>query len=135
MSGRGALIALLCGLAAPAWAAEAPVEEDYALHCIACHGADGAGVPGVTPSLTGIGALLEAPGGRAYLARVPGVAQAALPDARLARLLNWVLARYAGVSPDPPYSAAEIGALRRSPLRDTRSARAALAVAPQEPSP
>lgn len=122
------LLALLAPSASPAAAGTAvPVEEDYVLHCSACHGLDGAGTPGVTPSLVGVGALLQAPGGRAYLGRVPGVAQAPLSDARLARLLNWVLARYSGTPPVPAYSAAEIGALRSHPLRDTRSARAALA--------
>ena len=50
-------------------------------------------------------------------------------DARLARLLNWVLERYASVPADPPYDAREIGALRSDPLRDTRGARASLAEA------
>ncbi len=107
--------------AAPA-RAEPPVEEDYLLHCSACHGMDGAGTP-VTPTLVGIGWLLEAKGGRAYLARVPGVAQAPLSDARLARLLNWTLERYSGKRPDPPYAASEVGELRRAPLRDPLSAR------------
>lgn len=105
----------------------APVWEDYALNCSACHGLDGAGVPGVTPTLHGLAALLAAPGGRAYLGSVPGVAQAPLSDARLARVLNWVLERYSGALPDPPYTAAEIGELRKMPIRDTVSARNALA--------
>jgi len=105
--------------------------DDYVLHCSGCHGPTGRGVPGTTPSLRALGPLGDAPGGRAYLARVPGVAQAPLDDARLARLLNWVLAELSGAPAAPPYDAAEIGALRREPLRDTRAARAALAV----PSP
>lgn len=102
--------------------------DDYVLNCSGCHGPTGAGVPGTTPSLRVLGPLGAAPGGRAYLGRVPGVAQAPLDDARLARLLNWVLAELAGAPPEPPYDAAEIRALRREPLRDTRAARAALAV-------
>ena len=39
---------------------------------------------------TGLGSLLATPAGRAYLVRVPGVAQAPLDDERLAALLNWV---------------------------------------------
>jgi hypothetical protein len=74
----------------------------------------------------GVASLLDAEGGRAYLGRVPGVAQAPLSDARLARLLNWVLAHYSDRAPAPPYSAAEVAALRQTPLRDTRAARAAL---------
>ncbi|MGH0028835.1 MAG: c-type cytochrome [Myxococcota bacterium] len=121
-----AALGLLWAAAQPALAGTPPVEEDYWLQCAACHGADGGGTPGVTPSLREVGPLLAAPGGRAYLARVPGVAQAPLSDARLARLLNWVLEHQAGAPPRPPYSAAEIGALRSDPLRDTRSAREAL---------
>jgi len=117
--------ALVLSAAAPG-RAEVPVSEDYALNCSACHGLDGAGTPGVTPTLHGLGPLLAATGGRAYLARVPGVAQAPLSDARLARLLNWVLERYSDAAPEPPYSADEIGRLRSAPLRDTRSAREAL---------
>ena len=77
------------------------MEEDYLLHCTACHGTDGAGTPGVTPGVRDLAAILAVDGGRAYLARVPGVAQAPLSDARLARLLNFVLEHYSGVTPEP----------------------------------
>lgn len=100
-------------------------EEDYVLHCSACHGLDGWGADDVVPPLRGIGELLRAPGGRAYLARVPGVAQAPVSDARLAALLNWVLERFSGARPD--YTSHEIGSLRRAPLRDPLRAREALA--------
>ena len=116
---------------------EVPVVEDYVLNCSACHGLDGAGTPGVTPTLHDVGVLLRLPGGRSYLGRVPGVAQAPLSDARLARLLNWVLERYSGAPPAPLYTATEIASLRASPLRDTRSARRALEAAAEssrEPS-
>ena len=129
MPGLGSmLVALALGAdAADAPLAEAP--EDYTLHCSACHGLDGAGTPGLVPTLHGVGDLLDTPGGRSYLARVPGVAQAPLSDARLARLLNWVLKRFSAVQPEPLYTAAEVGALRASPLRDPASARKALAPA------
>lgn len=119
----------------PPDAAGVPVAEDYVLNCSACHGPEGAGTPGVTPTLVGVGRLLQLQGGRSYLARVPGVAQAPLSDARLARLLNWVLERYSGAPPDPPYTAAEISELRAAPLRDTRSARQALGNAPVQRGP
>ena len=108
-----------------------PASEDYLLHCSACHGPDGTGTPGVTPSLHGLASLADTPEGRRYLARVPGAAQAPLSDARLARLLNWVLARFGGGAPTPPYSGAEVGPLRRDPLRDPVAARAALAPVPE----
>jgi mono/diheme cytochrome c family protein len=130
------LIALSCSIplslapAVPARAAAEeppPVSEDYLLHCSACHGLDGKGTPGVTPSLHEAGALLATPEGRDYLSRVPGVAQAPLSDERLARLLNFVLTRYAATEPSPAYSANEVGALRQRPLRDPVAARQALA--------
>jgi mono/diheme cytochrome c family protein len=104
----------------------APASEDYVLHCSACHGPDGSGTPGVTPSLHGVSSLADTPEGRRYLARVPGVAQAPLSDERLARLLNWALAQFGGGEPAPPYTGEEIAPLRRDPLRDPVAARAAL---------
>ncbi|HKA14569.1 MAG TPA: cytochrome c [Myxococcota bacterium] len=116
------------GAAAVLWAAAAgatpPPAEDYLLHCSGCHHADGAGVPGVVPPLTGLAPFLATPAGRAYLVRVPGVAQAALDDARLAALLNWVMREMSGADPRPEYDAREVGALRADPLRDARAARA-----------
>jgi mono/diheme cytochrome c family protein len=103
-----------------------PPQSDYLLHCSGCHGHDGAGVPGVTPSLHGLGPVLAAPGGRSYLAGIPGVAQAPVDDATLATLLNFVLRHFSGVEAD--YSAAEIGRLRAQPIRDTVAARAALGI-------
>jgi mono/diheme cytochrome c family protein len=131
------LVLLLAAAALRAGAADAPIpeaSEDYVLHCSACHAFDGAGVPGVVPTLHGIALLLDAPGGRAYLAQVPGVAQAPLSDARLARLLDWVLLSFSGATPEPPYSAAEVGALRATPLRDPAPVREAL-LATRPPRP
>ena len=82
---------------------------------------DGSGDSRSNPPMNGIVArFLRVPGGRDYLGRVPGVATAALDDARLANLLNWTLYRFdranvpAGFK---PYAPAEIGRLRRTPLR------------------
>jgi hypothetical protein len=116
-----------CGMRATAdSSASRPEAESYLLHCSGCHRGDGSGVPGVAPDLRKIGALLETQAGRAYLGRVPGVAQAPVDDAALARLLNWVLAEIAGTPPEPAYTPAEIGVLRDAPLRDPVSARRAL---------
>jgi len=103
--------------------ASAGEAEHFTLHCSGCHGLDGRGVAGSVPTLHGLDALLEVEGGRRYLGRVPGVAQAPLPDEELARLLNWVVASFSGRAPLPPYSAEEIGVLRREPLRDPVAAR------------
>ncbi len=117
-------IALIAFLPLQAGAADVAPAEDYALHCAACHGLDGTG--GVLPSLHGRAKLVAAPGGREYMARVPGVAQAALSDERLARLLNWVLAEFSGAKPKPPYTAPEVGRLRADPFRDPLAARRAV---------
>jgi mono/diheme cytochrome c family protein len=102
-----------------------PVEQDFLLSCAGCHGIDGKGSAKV-PSLAGLDRVLRADGGREYLARVPGVAQAPLDDARLARLLNYVLAAFSGTMADPPYVADEIGRLRRTPYSEPLAVRRAL---------
>lgn len=123
------LVAIILGMAPAAYAdepRERPAEESYVLHCSGCHGLSGTGVPGTTPTLHGIGRFASTPEGRAYLARVPGVAQAPVDDAELATLLNWVLETFSETAPNPPYSGSEVGRLRRQPLRSTSAARAAL---------
>ncbi len=103
---------------------------DYAVHCQGCHLADGAATPGSVPALAGsVGALARAPGGRAYMVRVPGVAQAPLRDDELAELLNWVVARFGGpeaAAGFPPYTASEVRRLRAEPLVDVDGARRAV---------
>ena len=89
-----AIAVALVWLAAAGPAAASP-ETDYALQCRGCHGADGAGVPGHVPPLSGVAELLETPAGRARLLAVPGVRQASLTDERLAALLDWVALRFA----------------------------------------
>ncbi|MCS5637485.1 MAG: cytochrome c [Myxococcota bacterium] len=101
-----------------AWAAEPDVLEDYTLHCSACHTLDGGGTKGFVPSLRELGPLLDHPEGRNYLIRVPGVAQAPLSDARIARLLNWVLAEYSKTAVEPPFGQDEVADWRAHPLRD-----------------
>ena len=64
--------------------------------------------------------FLTVPGGREFLGRVPGVATAALDDARLANLVNWTLYTFDRQHMPKdfrPYTAAEINALRQNPLR------------------
>lgn len=99
-------LALACLAAGPAAASP---ETDYALQCRGCHGAEGAGVPGRVPPLTGVADLLATPEGRARLLAVPGVRQASLSDERLAALLAWVAVRFApaGVRVSAPALTAE----------------------------
>lgn len=98
---------------------------DYLLKCQGCHGPDGSGNLVNTPQLAGeVAKFLNVPGGRAFLGRVPGVASTDLDDERLAEVLNWTLYRFdaahvpAGFK---PYSAPELAALRKAPLRLDRA--------------
>ena len=70
------------------------VAARYVLHCGGCHGVDGRGTPGATPTLHGLAALADTEDGHRYLMRVPGVAQAPLADADLAELLDWLVATF-----------------------------------------
>jgi hypothetical protein len=120
---------LLAAFASLPAAARAP-RVDYALNCMGCHHADGAATGDRVPALRGaVGRFLQIPGGREYLVRVPGVAQAALDDAALAALLNWTLVTFDAKSIPAdfvPYTAAEVGAARRRPYADLPATRARL---------
>ncbi len=104
---------------------------NYMLNCQGCHGPTGAGMTdGTVPNMAGfVGRFLQVPGGREFLVQVPGSANAALDDAALAEVLNWILVT---MSPDElpagflPYSADEVGALRTSPLTEILHHRAEL---------
>ena len=96
---------------------DAQARFDYLLNCAGCHRID-AGGSEVVPPLTGIAPFLGTPQGRAYLVRVPGVAQSPLSDERVAALLNWALGEFGGAVGFMPYSAAEVASLRSDPLRD-----------------
>jgi len=100
---------------------------DYTLHCMGCHGDDGAGAPPEIPSLKDrVGYYFEVPGGREYLVQVPGARQAPLDDAALAQLLNWIVAAFGGASitaPAPPYDVAEVTRLRADPPNDIAAVR------------
>ena len=89
---------------------------NFQLNCMGCHLVDGSGEPGRVPSIRRtLVAFSALPEGRAYVVRVPGVAQAPLSDEEIAALLNW-MARTLSDVPLPPgfidYSAAEIQRLR-----------------------
>lgn len=120
-----AIVGLWAGVAA----AGQP-DLDYTLNCQGCHRADGAGTPGSVPALAGsVGRFLRVPGGREYLSRVPGVSQAGLDDAALADVLNWMVHHFdrEHVPGDfVPYTAAEVGRLRKDPLIDAERVRSAL---------
>ncbi len=100
---------------------------NYTLNCQGCHLADGTASAGKVPALAGsVARFLRAPEGRAFLVRVPGVANAQLADADLAALLDWTLRRFdaANLPADfVPYTADEVRQLRAEPLVDVAPAR------------
>jgi mono/diheme cytochrome c family protein len=124
---RAAALAIAL-LAAPA-AAEDP-HVLYMLHCQGCHLPDGSGAPGAVPALRGsVARFLTVPGGREFLVRVPGSANAPLSDAELAAVLNWIVREFGpeGISAGArPYDAAEVARYRSDPLVEVEALRAAL---------
>lgn len=125
---RALLFLTLLGAASTAALAGTPgvaqpdrARQHWMLQCQGCHQPDAIGSRGSTPPLAGsVARFLGVPGGREYLARVPGVATAALDDSNLAELLNWTLYRFDPAHvPDgfKPYTAQEIGRWRKIPLR------------------
>ena len=124
LAGTGTLGAVLLAPAThatPGVPNESLARQHYMLQCQGCHRPDGTGTMATAPPMTGMVArFLQVPGGREYVARVPGVATAALNDRDLAELVNWTLFRFDAANVPQgfqPYTAAEIGALRRRPLR------------------
>jgi len=114
------LVLLLLGaLAMPSDAGEWNARTNYVLHCQGCHGADGiGGTPGEVPPLAGsVGWFLRVPGGREYLAMVPGAANAPIGDAALAKLLNYMITRFSAAEAGDaytPYTEEEVAAVRRT---------------------
>jgi hypothetical protein len=110
----GAAVVLLAASTARADSYE---EHDYILNCSGCHRMDGTGSR-VVPSFHNMPQLSGKPGAREYWIRVPGAAQAPVSNERLAALMNWLLMRFTGKTPEPPYTAKEVGELRSKPFRD-----------------
>jgi len=111
---------LLLAAAAPV-AAEDP-KVSYWLHCAGCHRLDGSSAPPEVPTLLEEpGRIAALPGGREYLVRVPGVAQAGIDDAELASVLNYMLTTFSPASLPPsfePFEPGEVGRLRHRVLED-----------------
>jgi mono/diheme cytochrome c family protein len=106
--------------AAPGVASEARAKMNWMLHCQGCHQPDATGsANGAPPMANVVARFLSIDGGREYLTRVPGVANAGLGDEDLAELLNWTLATFDRdhVPADfAPYTAEEIRTGRAHPL-------------------
>jgi hypothetical protein len=122
-------ISLLTLGAAGGWigTACASPAQDYMLYCMGCHGPQAEGVPGKVPPLAhSLGLFMRSPGGRNYVLRVPGAANSALSDAQLAAVLNWLAQEFNSeelTADVPMFTAAEVTALRHSPLVSVLAAR------------
>lgn len=128
---KRAFVLTACSLAWGGIAHADQERDDYHLHCMGCHGEEGRGSQaGKVPSFrTDLGRFLATPEGREFVQRVPGVSLSALDSRRLAALMNWIVREFA----DParangatPFTAEEIERLRKRPLLDVASVRAAL---------
>ena len=104
-------------------------EVNYMINCQGCHSKDGSGVAEV-PTMKGyLANFLKVPGGREFLVRVPGSANAPLNNVELAETLNWMLNTFSkGQLREDflPYSADEVGKFRENALIDVISARTSL---------
>jgi cytochrome c553 len=124
-----AALSITAALTAPALASPG---QDYMLYCMGCHGAEAQGVPGKIPALAGnLSRFMRTPEGRNYVLRVPGAANSALPDDRLAAVLNWLSTQYPAPqqTAPAPFTVAEVGAARRAPLANVQQTRRAVVAA------
>jgi hypothetical protein len=118
---KWAVALLLLAAAGPATAADKP-ETVYRLHCAGCHLEDGSGSHrgGVPPFPGVVDQVLKQPLGRVFFVQAPGLLGAGLPNETEAELLNWLVATFAPETAKvvPPFTAAEIVALRQRPIAD-----------------
>jgi len=94
----------------------------YVLGCGGCHGIEGVSNPKLVPELRGqVGYFLATRRGRDYLVRLPNVAFYSVSDADLADILNYTVFTLGGSGIPAnahPYTASEVGALRKLPLTE-----------------
>jgi mono/diheme cytochrome c family protein len=115
--------------------------QDYALNCMGCHGTEAQGIPGKVPPLANaLSRFMRSPEGRNYVLRVPGAANSALSDERLATVLNWLAVTYessASATRPAPFTSIEVAAVRQQPLLSVLATRSAVVhnLATTGPSP
>jgi len=104
----------------PGVQSEARAKMNWMLNCQGCHQPDATGSANGAPAMANdVARFLSAEGGREYLTRVPGVANAGLSDDQLAELLNWTLATFDKdhlPADFIPYTKEEMAAGRARPL-------------------
>lgn len=105
-------------------------EKLYALHCMGCHGPQGEGIPGRVPPLKNFaGYFAYLPEGRAFLIRVPGVANAPLSDEEVAQVTNWLLQTFSSKELPlnfKPFTSEEVRQYRAKPLDNVTQVREVL---------
>lgn len=99
-----------------------PAQSLYLEGCGGCHGILGSSSKPDIPELReAVGWFMCTAAGRDYIVRLPNVAFAAADDKALADMMNFVVFGLGGDSVPAgvaPYSAEEVGALRRQPLKN-----------------
>lgn len=121
---RTRILTFVCAslLAGAAGNVGADARVDYLLHCAGCHLPDASGSqPEVPPLANELGRIVAIPGGRDYVVRVPGAAQALIDDRALAEVINWLLAEFNGTTLPPafePFTAEEVHRSRVNVLAD-----------------
>jgi mono/diheme cytochrome c family protein len=102
----------------------------FMMECQGCHMSDGRGGVNAVPSMNQqVAQFLTVPGGREFLAQVPGIARSGLNDAEVTAVLNWLLNEFGPqeiAAQYPPYTVEEISHLRKTPLTEVKQKRAAL---------
>ena len=118
-------IGLLCTNAA--FADDQKAQVNYMLHCQGCHLPGAEGSAGRVPPMNDfIGYFLHSQAGREFLIRVPGVAHAALTDAEVSELMNWLVQRFSREQLPTefiPFTVAEVNELRRDVEQSLNNAR------------
>ena len=105
-----------------------PPRVDFMLECQGCHRPGGIGMPEIrVPILNGhVSKFLHSAEGRAFLIRVPGVAQSSLSDDRLAAVMNWMVNEFDAehLPPDfKDYDGEEVRHWRAQILRNVNEVR------------
>lgn len=123
------LFLIICLVLAAAAEARDP-KVNFMMECQGCHLADGSGGVSNIPPLNGhVAKFLTIPGGREFLAQVPGVARSPLNDAEITAVLNWLLHEFGPKDiavQYPPYTVEEVAGLRKTPLTEVVNRRAEL---------
>jgi len=116
--------ALTGPVAEPVLADPELARANYLEHCAGCHGVDGSTAPARLPELRGrVGWFMCTPNARAYLLRLPNVAQSRITDNReLADMMNFVVfVLGAGSAPAGtlPFTEGEVARERKLALTTT----------------